>query len=417
VKGGSIVAGLDLGSTKTCAVIAQVTGGERDFGAKVLGVGISRETGVRGGLVRDIEETTRSITAAMRDAQRMAGVPVPPIYCGIGGDHVQLCTSPWLVSVTGDEITKGDVQRVDAVATAITLAQDRELLHSIPREYRVDGQEGISDPVGMTGLRLEVEMYLVSVVSAAAQNVRKSVERAGFRLAQLVFEPLASSLSVLSAEEREIGCALVDVGGNTTGLAVIRGDRIRHIASLPYAGDRITSDIVQGLGVTQSDAERLKDKWGVAYTPLVDPDETIELPSTPGQGVRQAKRELLAHIIHQRLDEILGLVHREIVDGGLAEGLPAGVVLCGGIPQMRGVVELAREVFAMPAQTGTPTRRISGLVDSVASPRYAVASGLVLYAARESIGRGERGTFGGNGFLAPIGYWFDRTKRWFDDFF
>lgn len=417
MRGGSIVAGLDLGSTKTCAVIAQVTGDERDFGAKILGVGISRETGVRGGLVRDIEETTRSITAAMRDAQRMAGVTVPPIYCGIGGDHVQLRTSPGLVSVTGDEITKGDVQRVNEVATAISLGQDRELLHSIPQDYRVDEQEGISDPVGMTGLRLEVEMYLVSVVSAAAQNVRRSVERAGFRLAQLVFEPLASSLSVLTAEEREIGCALVDVGGNTTGLAVIRGGRIRHIASLPYAGDRITSDIVQGLGVTQSDADRLKDKWGVAYTPLVDPDETIEIPSTPGQGVRQAKRELLAHIIHQRLDEVLGLVNREIVDAGLAELLPAGVVLSGGIPQMNGVMELAREVFAMPAQIGTPTRKISGLVDSVASPRYAVASGLVLYAAREAIRGGERSVYGGQGFVGRIRQLWDRVKRWFDDFF
>jgi cell division protein FtsA len=407
-----LVAGLDLGSTKTCAVIAEVTGGGdvRDFGAKILGVGVSRETGVRGGLVRDIEETTRSITNAMRDAQRMAGVPVPSVYCGIAGDNVQLRTSPGLVSVTGEEITKADVQRVNAVATAISLGQDRELLHSIPQDYRVNEQQGIDDPVGMTGLRLEVEMYLVSVASAAAQNVRRSVERAGFRLAQLVFEPLASSLAVLTAEERELGCALVDIGGNTTGLAVIKSGRIRHIASFPYAGDRITADVVHGLSVTQGDAERLKERWGVAYTPLVDPDETIELPSTPGQGIRQAKRELLAHIIHQRLDEVMGLVQKEIVEAGFHDGLPAGVILTGGVAQMPGVVELAREVFAMPARMGTPSQRISGLVDSVSSTRYAVAAGLVLYAARESIHGEDRSNLRIDKFLGPV-------KRFFQDFF
>jgi cell division protein FtsA len=202
----------------------------------------------------------------------------------------------------------------------------------------------------------------------------------------------------------------VDIGGNTTGLAVIKSGRIRHIASFPYAGDRITADVVHGLSVTQGDAERLKERWGVAYTPLVDPDETIELPSTPGQGIRQAKRELLAHIIHQRLDEVMGLVQKEIVDAGFHDGLPAGVILTGGVAQMPGVVELAREVFAMPARMGTPSQRISGLVDSVSSTRYAVAAGLVLYAARESIHGEDRSNLRIDKFLGPV-------KRFFQDFF
>jgi cell division protein FtsA len=411
VKDVPIVAGLDLGSTKTCAVIAQATKSDRAIGAKILGVGICRETGVRGGLVRDIEETTRSIVSAMRDAQRMAGTQVPPIVCGIAGEHVHLRTSPGLVSVTGDEISRGDVERVNDVATAVSLGQDRELLHSIPQGYRVDEQDGISDPVGMSGMRLEVEMYLISVASAAAQNVRKSVERAGYRLARLVFEPLASSLSVLTAEERELGCLLLDLGGASTGMAVIRGGRVRNIASFPYAGDRITSDIVHGLSVTQADAERLKEKWGAAYTPLVDPDEAFELPSTPGQGTRQAKRELIAHIIHQRLDEVFGLMHAELEKAGVVGQLPAGVVLTGGTAQLPGIVELAREVFAMPARIGSPTRGISGLIDSVNAPRYAVPAGLVLYAAHEeSIHGAEITNFGVDKWLGPV-------KRWFQDFF
>ena len=405
-----VVAALDLGSTRTCAVIAQVAGDVRAPGAKVLGVGISRETGVRRGVVRDIDETTRSIVSAMHDAERMAGVQVPGIHCGIAGEHIQVRTSTGLASVTAEEISRPDVERVNEVATAISLGPDRELLHSIPQEYRVDDQDGISDPKGMTGLRLEVQMYLVSVQTAAAQNLRKSVERAGYRVSRLVLEPLAASLAVLTEEERELGCALVDLGGGSTGVAIFKDGKVQHIASLPYAGSHVTGDIVQGLSVTQADAERLKEKWGTAYTPLVDPDESIGLPSTPGQGVRQAKRELLAHIIHQRLDEILGLVQQEIEKTGFTGNLPAGVVVTGGGAHQPGIVELAREVFATPARVGMPKRGISGLVDSVQAPRYAVAAGLLLYAAGhflESEGAKQSG----------VGKFFGPMKRWLQDFF
>jgi cell division protein FtsA len=405
-----IVAALDLGSTRTCAVIAQVAGDERFPGAKVLGVGISRETGVRRGVVRDIDETTRSIVDAMRDAERMAGVQVPGIHCGIAGEHVQFRTSPGLASVTGEEISRADIERVNEVATAVSLGQDRELLHSIPLDYQVDEQDGISDPEGMTGLRLEVQMYLVSVQIAAAQNLRKSVERAGYRIARLVLEPLAASLGVLTEEERELGCVLVDLGGGSTGVAIFKDGKVQHIASLQYAGSHVTSDIVHGLSVTQADAERLKEKWGTAYTPMVDPDESIDLPSTPGQGIRQAKRELLAHIIHQRLDEILGLVQQEIEKTGFTGNLPAGVVVTGGGAHQPGIVELAREAFATPARVGMPHQGISGLVDSVQAPRFAVSTGLLLYAAREILER-EGATESGVGRL------FGPVKRWLQDFF
>ena len=412
-----LVAGLDLGSTKTCAVIAEVVGDlPRLPLAKVLGVGLARNSGVRRGMVRDIDETTRSVAAALRDAERMAGVKVAGVTCGIAGEHVSARTSTGVVAVSGEEISPGDVARVNEVARAISLGRDHELLHDIPQEYVVDQQRGISDPVGMTGTRLEVEMYLVTVQSTAAQNLRKAVQRAAYRVSDLVLEPLAASYAVLTDDERELGVALVEVGGGSTGVAVFHEGKIRHLASLKYAGTHVTSDLVQGLGVTQADAERLKERHGVAYTPLVDASEMVTLPSTPGQGARQASREVLSHIIHQRVDEIFQLVAREFERAGYGGGrLPAGVVLTGGTAHLPGMVELAREVFAAPVRAGTPEQGISGLVDSVQAPRYAVPVGLVLYAAR----RLAQGAVPGGARVKGAGAerLFGPLKRWLQDFF
>lgn len=405
-----LIAGLDLGSAKTCAVIGEATGEARNPGVKVLGVGVAKSTGVRRGMVRDIEETVRSIEQAMRDAERMAGVQCHALLCGIAGEHVETRNEVGLGAVTGDEITRADVNRVDDGARAVTLGADRELLHNIPQEYKVDGQGGISDPVGMTGLRLEVDMYLVSMQSTAAQNLRRAVERAGYRVAGLALEPLVASLAVLTAEERELGCVLVELGGGSTSLAIFKDGKIRHYGSLPFGGSHVTNDIVQGLGVTQADAERLKERYGVAYAPLVDPDETIELPGTPGQGQRRTKRELLAHIIHQRIDEILGLVQQDLEGSGYAGRLAAGAILTGGGAQLVGTIELTREVLAMPVRVGTPEQGIGGLIDSVQSPRYAVPVGLALWAARERV-------LGAHDGGVAVGRIFGPVKRWLQDFF
>lgn len=404
-----LVAGLDLGSSKTCAIIAEATGDARKPGAKVLGVGLARTTGVKRGVVRDIEETTRSISEAMRDAERMAGVEVPVLYCGVAGDHVQTKMTTGLASVATEDISRADIERVNEVAKAVSLGDDYELLHYIPQEYKVDSQGGISDPVGMTGLRLEVEMCLVAVQNKAAQNLRKSVERAGYKVAELVLEPLAASLSVVTEDEKEMGCVLVDLGSGSTSVALFHDGKLRHLFTVPFAGVHVTSDIVQGLGVTQSDAERLKERSGAAYTPLVDPDETLELPSTPGQGPRQIKRELLAHIIHQRLDEVLGLVLDRIGETGFGGRLAAGVILTGGGAQLAGIVELTRDVFAMPVRKGEPGLGISGLVDSVQAPRYAVPVGLALYGTRQIVGGYDGGP--------AVGKLFGPVKRWLQDFF
>ena len=413
-----LVAGLDLGSTKTCAVIAELAGDlPRAPLAKILGVGIAKNSGVRRGMVRDIDETTRSVAAALKDAERMAGARVPDVTCGIAGEHVTARGSSGVVAVSGDEISPQDVARVNEVARAVSLGRDHELLHDIPQEYVVDQQHGISDPVGMTGTRLEVEMYLVTVQATAAQNLRKSVQRAGYRVADLVLEPLAASYAVLTDDEKELGVALVEVGGSSTGVAIFHEGKIRHLASLKYAGAHVTSDLVQGLGVTQSDAERLKERHGAAYTPLVDAGEMISLPSTQGQGARTASRELVAHIIHQRMDEIFQLVGREFERAGYGGGrLPAGVVLSGGTAHLPGMVELAREVFAAPVRAGHPELGISGLVDSVQAPRYAVPVGLVLYAARR-IAQGGAGAASGVLFGGRPEKLFAPLKRWLQDFF
>jgi cell division protein FtsA len=320
------------------------------------------------------------------------------------------------VAVGGDEITATDVARVNEVARAVSLAKDSELLHDIPQEYKVDQQGGISDPIGMMGTRLEVEMYLVTVQATAAQNVRKSVQRAGYRVADLVLEPLAASYAVLTEDEKELGVGLVDVGAGSTGVAVFHDGKIRHIASIQFAGTQVTTDLVQVLGVTQTDGERLKERQGVAYAPLVDLSEMIDLPSTPGQGPRQVSREMLSTIIHDRVHEIFDLVGREFERAGFGGGrLPSGVVLTGGTTHMPGMVEVAREAFAMPVRAGMPEQGISGLVDSVQAPRYAVATGLVLYAAHELAQGGPAsgpvtGSVGVDKVFGPL-------KRWLQDFF
>ncbi|NNG14912.1 MAG: cell division protein FtsA [Gemmatimonadales bacterium] len=409
-----LVAGLDLGSTKVIGVIADAAGTAREPLVKILGVGTATNSGVRRGVVRDIEETTRGIVKAMRDAERMAGVEVGTVYAGIAGEHVAGKSSHGVVSVTGDEIRTSDVARVNDVASNISYGRDHELLHAIPQDYLIDQQAGISEPIGMTGSRLEAEVYLVTVLSSALHNLGKCVERAGYHVGEFVLEPLAVSLAVLTPDERELGCALVDLGGGSTNVAIFQGGKIRHTGSLLCSGGHVTADIVQGLQVTQQDAEVLKDRDGSAYEPLVSEADTIELPSTPGQGPRTAERRVLAHIMQARLQEVMEFAQNEIAQAGYHQRLPAGVILTGGGALTPGVVELGREVFAMPVRCGTPAQGLTGLADSVESPRMALAAGLVYYGARQVWQTG----FGTGGLRSPaVDKWFGPVKRWLQDFF
>ena len=409
-----LVAALDLGSTKAVAIVAEITGDARDPGAKILGIGSERSAGIRRGVVRDIEEATRAIAKAMKDAQRMAGVEVGTVYCGIAGEHLAGRSSHGIVSVTGSEIRTGDVARVNDVASNISFGRDHELLHAIPQDYLIDQQAGISEPIGMTGSRLEAEVYLVTVLSSVLQNLRRCVERAGYQAGGFVLEPLAASLAVLTPDERELGCAIVELGGGSTNVSIFHNGKIRHTGSLLMAGGHVTADIVHGLQVTHHDAERLKERYGGAYEPIVPDADVFDLPSTPGQGPRNAQRRVLAHIMHMRLQEILEYALDEITRAGYHQRLPAGVILTGGGALAPGIVELAREVFAMPARCGIPGERLRGLADSVESPRMAVPAGLVLYAAREEaqsgFGTSGRGTPAVAKLIGPV-------KRWLQDFF
>ena len=417
-----IVAGLDIGSAKTTAILAEVVGDlPRHPTIKVLGVGQARTTGLRRGVVSDIEETTRSIRKAMEDAERMAGARVEAVYAGIAGEHVRAMTSPGVVAVNGDEISRADVDRAHEVARTQSIPQDRELLHAIPQEYTVDRNRGIRDPIGMIGMRLETEMYLVTIGSSPAMNLRKAVERAGYGVRELVLEPLASAFSVLSEDEKELGVALVEMGAGTTDIAVFQEGKIRHLGTVNYGGNHVTNDIVHGLGLTQADAERLKERYGCAYEPLIDSSEQLELPSTPAQGRRQIPRELLAHIIHQRMDEIFDLVQREIDAAGYASKLSAGVVLTGGAAMMQGAAELANDVFGTGVRVGSPAENLAGLSDSVDAPRFATVVGLAQYGALRlalgGVSAGAKRSGIGGKTPASVDKIAERVKTWLQDFF
>jgi cell division protein FtsA len=413
-----IIAGLDIGSAKTTAVIAEAVGDHRGTPTlRILGVGQARTTGLRRGVVSDIEETTRSIKKAVEDAERMAGVKVDTIYAGIAGEHVRAMISKGIVAVNGDEISKADVDRANDVARAQPVPQDHELLHAIPQEYSVDKNQGIRDPIGMIGTRLETEMYLVTVGASPAMNLRKSVEKAGYRVRELVLEPLASALSVLTEDEKELGVALVEMGAGTTDIAVFHEGKIRHLGTVNYGGNNVTSDIVQGIGVTQADAERLKERYGCAYEPLVDPGDVIQLPSTVAQGERHVPREVLAHIIHQRMDEIFNLVLTEIERAGFAQRLNGGVVITGGAAAMQGVAELAADVFGTGVRIGSPEENIGGLTDSVDAPRFATVVGLAQYGAQRSAAGFSPSSKHRALTGAGVDRFAKRVKTWLEDFF
>jgi cell division protein FtsA len=414
-----VIAGLDIGSAKTTVVIAEATGDlQRQTTLKILGVGQARTTGLRRGIVADIEETTRSIKKAIEDAERMAGTRIESIYAGIAGEHVRAMTSTGIVAVNGDEISRADVSRANDVARAQPIPGDRELLHAIPQEYTVDKNQGIRDPIGMIGTRLETEMYLVTIGSSPAMNLRKSVERAGYHVKELVLEPLASALAVLTEDEKELGVALVEMGAGTTDVAIFHEGKIRHLATVNYGGSNVTSDLVHGIGVTQADAERLKERYGCAYEPMVDPDDVVELPSTVAQGERHIPREVLAHIIHQRVDEIFSLVHAEIQRAGYANRLSGGIVVTGGAAAMQGVSELATDVFGTGVRIGVPTEHIGGLSDSVEAPRFSTVVGLALYGANRMAIGGASASGRRRAISSPnVDRFAQRVKTWLQDFF
>jgi cell division protein FtsA len=402
----NLIAALDIGTTKTSAVIAEISGDlQRRPELKILGVGQAKTSGMRREVVTHIEETTESVKKAIKEAELMAGATVDRVYAGIAGDHIQASSSTGVVAVGGEEVSVQDVKRVHEVARAVALPPDRELLHAIPQEYKVDHQGGIKDPVGMAGTRLEAEVYLVTSASASTTNIRKAVSRAGYRVQELVLEPLASARSVLTEDEKEVGVAMVELGGGTTDLAVYYEGEIRHVAILPFGGLTVTNDLVKGLSIPFAEAQKAKEQFGAAFAQMVDPQETVELPGpSPGQR-RHVARELIAHIVEQRLDEMFGLIQEELERAEVLDKLGAGIVLTGGATAIPGIVELAQQIFAAPVRAGVPAEGLTGLADSVALPRFASVAGLALYGADRFKETGEGASTLASGFISKILAW------------
>ena len=375
-----MIVGLDVGTTKICAIIAEI--GPLG-GLDVVGVGASASRGLRKGVVVNIDSTVESIRKAVAEAEQMAGVEVAAVYAGVAGGHIRGINSRGVVAVSGRnrEVSGGDVERALAAARAINLPQDREILHVLPQAFVVDEQDGVREPLGMSGVRLEVEVHVVTGAVTSIQNVVRSVNRAGLAVQDIVLEPLASAEAVLSPDEKELGVLLIDIGGGTTDLALFREGAIWHTAILPLGGDHITNDIAVGLRTPTADAEDLKRRYGCSLTSLVREDETVEVPSVGGRKPRQLSRQILSEIIQPRVEEIFTLVARELSKCSLQDAATAGVVVTGGTSIMEGVPELAEQVFDLPARRGVPVA-LGGLADVVRSPIYATAVGLALWGAR-----------------------------------
>jgi cell division protein FtsA len=383
-----------VGTTKVCAVIGEPT---PTGGVDVVGVGAAASRGLRKGVVVNVESTVEAIKQAVAEAEQMAGVEVSGVYAGVAGSHIRGLNSRGVVAVSGREreVSRADVQRAVDAARAINLPQDREVIHVLPQTFTVDDGEGIREPVGMSGVRLEVEVHVITAAVTSIQNVIRSANRAGLTVHDIVLEPLASADAVLYPDERELGVVLIDIGGGTTDLACFRDGAVWHTASLPLGGDHVTHDIAVGLRTPGGDAEDLKRRYGCALTTLVSPGETLQAASVGGRKPRQLSRQILSQIIQPRVEEIFTLVAREMQKTAFEDAATAGVVITGGTALMEGVPELAEAVFALPVRRGVP-ETVGGLSDVVKSPVYATGVGLALYGARASRGGRGAGAVGGS---------------------
>jgi cell division protein FtsA len=371
-----LIAGLDLGTTKVCAIVGEQT----EDGVDIIGIGSVPSKGLKKGVVVNIESTVQAIRAAIDQAETMAGCQVGTVYAGIAGSHVRGFNKEGVAAVMAREVTDADVQRVLEQSKAIPLPSDRQVIHVLPQEYIVDDQDGIVKPVGMSGVRLEARVHLVTAATASIQNIIKCAERCNLSVAEVVLEPLASAEAVLSEDEKEIGVALIDIGGGTTDIIVYIGGAAVHTSVIPIGGLNLTNDIAAGLRTPMAEAERIKIKYGCASPRMIDPQDTIEVPSVGGRAPRLLQREVLASIIEPRVEEIFSAVQHVLNETGYMEQLHAGAVVTGGSTLLDGMAELGEEILGMPVRRGAPFG-VGGLHDVVKSPAYATAVGLVKYGA------------------------------------
>jgi cell division protein FtsA len=408
-KGAEIVTGLDIGTTKICVIIAEVT----ESGVEIIGCGTNPSRGLRKGVVVNIDGTVDSIKKAVEAAEAMAGISLDSAFVGIAGGHIKGLNSRGVISVSGKNqgITQADVDRVIEAAKAITLPADRKVIHIIPQEFIIDDQGGVKEPLGMSGHRLEAEVHIVTGAIASAENIIRCAARAGLEVRDIVLQPLASSEATLTADEKELGVLLVDIGGGTSDIAVFVDGSIRHTAVLSLGGDHLTHDIAIGLRTPPHSAEEIKRQFGCALASLVSSEEVVEVPSVGGRKPRLMSRQMLCEIVQPRMEEIFTLVELEVRRAGFMQQVAAGVVVTGGSSIMEGVPELAEQLFDLPVRLGMPTG-VGGLKEVVSSPMYATGVGLVLY-GREHLDHRRFDRFSERTLVDKV---VKRMMQWFSDF-
>jgi len=403
----NLVVGLDIGTSKVLAIVGEVTpAGE----VEIIGVGHHPSRGMKKGVVVNIESTVQSIQRAIEEAELMAGCQIQSVYAGIAGSHIRSINSHGTVAIKDKEVGPGDVDRVIESARALAIPADQKVLHVLPQEFIIDGQEGIREPIGMSGVRLEAKVHIVTGAVSAAQNIVKCVRRCGLEVDDIILEQLASSMSVLTEDEKELGVCMVDIGGGTTDISVFTEGAIRHTAVIPIAGDQVTNDIAVALRTPTQHAEEIKKKYGCALTQLATSDESIEVPSVGDRPPRRLARQTLAEVVEPRIEELYGLILAELRRSGFEEVVGSGIVLTGGSSKMEGMIDLAEEVFHMPVRLGIP-QGVGGLSGVVHNPIYATGVGLVQYGARAR-GGSRYGLAPQNG-PAGVKNVFGKMKSWF----
>jgi len=406
-KKENIIVGLDIGTTKICAIVGEVN----ENGVEIIGIGTQPSRGMRKGVVINIDATVESIRKAVEEAELMAGAQITSVYCAIAGSHIRGFNSHGIVAVKNREVQESDVKRVLDAARAVAIPMDREVLHVLPQEYIVDEQDGIMEPLGMSGVRLEAKVHIVTAAVTSTQNIIRCCNRTGLEVRDIVLGQLAASEAVLIPDEKELGGALVDIGGGTTDLVIFSQGAVRQTAVFGLGGNHLTNDIAVGLRTPLVESEKIKTKYGCALTSMVKKEEMIEVPSVGGRRARNLSRQILAEIIEPRMEEIFTLVHREILKSGYENLIPSGVVLTGGTASLEGLPELVEQIFNLPVRRGYPTG-VGGLMDVVNNPMYATGVGLVLYGKRY----GSEGRVKGQerGFWGKMG---QGMKKFFSEFF
>jgi cell division protein FtsA len=370
----NFIVGLDIGTSKIVTIVAEV---KPEGTLEVIGVGMHESSGMKKGMVVNIDATVAAIQRSLEEAELMADCKIREVYTGIAGGHIKSSNANGMVKIKDKEVEQADIDRVVETASSISLPSDQQILHILEQEFSIDGQEGIKKPLGMSGMRLEVEVHIVSGAVAAVQNILKCVHRCGLEVNHMILQPLASSRAVLADDEKDLGVCLVDIGGGTTDVAIFTGGAIRHTAVIPIAGDQITNDIAMALRTPTKDAEDIKIKFGCALRQLAD-DAPIEVPGVGERGTRMLSRQTLSEVIEPRVEELYSLVQAELKRSGYQDLLSSGIVLTGGSSAMQGMVELGEEIFHMPVRLGLP-RYVGGLSDVVKTPRFSTGVGLLLY--------------------------------------